>query len=105
MIDQAEQKITVNLSREPLMVDADAMRLAQVFCNLLNNASKFTQAGGDIRITVERQESQAVVTVKDTGIGISHDLLPKIFDMFVQGSTRLNALTAASGSGSPHTRA
>jgi PAS domain S-box-containing protein len=87
MIDQAEHKITVNLSREPLMVDADPMRLAQVFCNLLNNASKFTQAGGDIRITVERQESQAVVTVKDTGIGISHDLLPKIFDMFVQGST------------------
>jgi signal transduction histidine kinase len=63
------------------------MRLAQVFSNLLNNAAKFTPAGGDIRVTAERQGNQAVVRVKDSGIGIAPELMPKVFDMFVHGET------------------
>jgi two-component sensor histidine kinase len=87
LIDEAGHKLTVNLSSEPLMLEADPMRLAQVFSNLLNNAAKFTDSGGDIGVAIERQDDQAVIRVSDSGIGISPDLLPKIFDMFFQGST------------------
>ena len=87
IIDEAGHKLTVSLPPEPLMLEADPMRLAQVFSNLINNAVKFTEPGGDIRVAIERQEDQAVVSVKDSGVGISQELLPKIFDMFFQGST------------------
>jgi CheY-like chemotaxis protein len=69
------------------MVEADPMRLAQVFSNLLINAAKFTDAGGDIRVDVARQDGHVVVCVKDSGIGMSPELLNKVFDMFVQGET------------------
>jgi CheY-like chemotaxis protein len=69
------------------MVEADPTRLAQVFSNLLNNAAKFTEPGGDIRADVERQDTHVIVKIADTGIGISPELLPKVFDMFVQGKT------------------
>jgi len=85
MIDEAGHKLTINLPAELLMVEADPTRLAQVFSNLLNNAAKFTESGGHIRVAVERQDGRAVVRVKDSGIGISPELLPKVFDMFVQG--------------------
>jgi CheY-like chemotaxis protein len=68
-------------------VEADPMRLAQVFSNLLNNAAKFTESGGAIRITTEHRGNRAVVRVKDSGIGIAPELMPKIFEMFVQGET------------------
>lgn len=87
IISEAGQRLTVNLPPEPLMVEADPMRLAQVFWNLLNNAAKFTEPGGNIRIDVERQDSHATIRVKDSGIGIAPELLPRIFDMFIQGST------------------
>lgn len=78
-------ELAVDLSDDPLWLDADTTRLAQVFSNLLNNAAKYTDSGGHIRIHGRREGAQAVVTVRDTGIGISPELLPKIFDMFVQG--------------------
>jgi CheY-like chemotaxis protein/two-component sensor histidine kinase len=87
MINAAGHKLTINLPAELLMVDADPARLEQVFSNLLNNASKFTESGGDIRVDVERQDSYAVIRIKDSGIGMSPELLRKIFDMFVQGDT------------------
>jgi two-component system CheB/CheR fusion protein len=87
VIDEAGHKLTVNLPPEPLMLDADPMRLAQVFLNLLNNAAKFTETGGEIRLDVQRKENHAIARVIDSGAGISPDLLPRIFDMFVQGST------------------
>ncbi len=67
-----------------LSVNADVTRLAQVFVNLLNNAAKYTPRGGRIRLSVERQGGEAVVTIRDSGIGISADALPHIFDMFTQ---------------------
>jgi PAS domain S-box-containing protein len=87
VIDEAGHKLTVNLPPEPLMLEADPMRLAQVFSNLLNNAAKFTESAGNIRVDVQRQENQAVARVIDSGAGISPKLLPRIFDMFFQGST------------------
>jgi PAS domain S-box-containing protein len=86
-IDEAGHKLTIASSLQPLIVEADPMRLAQVFSNLLNNAAKFTPAGGDIRVVAERHGNQAVVRVNDSGIGIAAELMPKIFDMFVQGET------------------
>ncbi len=84
LVEQAGQELTVTLPRQPLMVDADLTRLAQVFLNLLNNAAKYSDPGGQIRLIVEPQGSEVVVTVKDTGIGIAANQLPHIFQMFTQ---------------------
>ena len=67
----------MTLPPEPICLDADPVRLAQVFANLLNNACKYTEPGGHIWLTAERQGSDVVVRVKDTGIGIPTDMLPK----------------------------
>jgi len=84
LIDQMNHQLTVKLPRQALIVDADMTRLAQVFLNLLNNAAKYSDRGGHIQLHVERQGSDAVVTVKDTGIGIAAKQLPRIFEMFTQ---------------------
>ena len=68
----------------PLLVDADVTRLAQVYANLLNNAAKYTEPGGRIRLTVERLGGDAVVRVRDNGVGIAAHMLPKVFDLFTQ---------------------
>jgi PAS domain S-box-containing protein len=99
MIDEAGHKLTLNLPPEPLMVDADPMRLVQVFSNLLNNAAKFTEAGGHIAVDINRKDSQAIVAVQDSGIGIPRELLPKVFDMFVQGSTLTQRMHGGLGLG------
>jgi signal transduction histidine kinase/DNA-binding response OmpR family regulator len=70
---------------EPLWVDGDPVRLAQVLANLLNNAAKYTDSGGTIALEVSREGSAAVVRVRDSGSGISPDALPRIFDMFSRG--------------------
>jgi CheY-like chemotaxis protein len=67
---------------------ADARRLAQVFSNLLNNASKFTPRGGHISLVARRNGANAEVVVTDTGIGISAEMLPRVFDLFAQGQGR-----------------
>jgi CheY-like chemotaxis protein len=68
----------------PVFVDADVTRLAQVFSNLLNNVAKYTDPGGRITLAVERQGSDVVVSVKDTGVGIPAHMLPLVFEMFTQ---------------------
>jgi signal transduction histidine kinase/ActR/RegA family two-component response regulator len=69
---------------EPLFVDADPVRLVQVFANLLNNASKFTPRGGRITLAAGREGGEAVVRVRDSGVGLSAEMLPRVFDMFTQ---------------------
>ena len=84
-IEKAGHQFMVSLPRqEEIVLDADLTRLAQVFGNLLTNSTKFTSSGGQIWLTAERQGNEAVVSVKDTGIGIPVEALPNIFDMFSQ---------------------
>ena len=83
-IDDAGHELTVSLPTEPVYIEADAIRLAQVFSNLLNNAAKFTRAGGHIWLSAERQGNEIAVSVKDNGIGIQPEMLPRVFEMFSQ---------------------
>jgi two-component system CheB/CheR fusion protein len=68
------------------MLRADPVRMAQIFTNLLNNAAKYTRQGGRIWLTVEPGEHEVAVSVRDNGIGIAPDMLPRVFDMFVQAA-------------------
>jgi PAS domain S-box-containing protein len=77
-------RLTVSLPDEPLLVDADRTRLAQVLCNLLNNAAKYSDRGSSISLTVERDGGEAVIRVKDAGVGIPPDMLARVFDLFTQ---------------------
>jgi len=85
LIDARRQELIVTGPAERSFVDGDLTRLAQVVSNLLNNASKFTPSGGRIELTAGRQGSDAVITVRDSGVGIEPGALPHIFDMFAQG--------------------
>ncbi len=84
LIDSNGHKLTVGMPAQPVFVDADVTRLAQAFANLLSNAAKYSERGGRIALTAERQGGDAVVSVKDGGVGIPPDMLPKIFEMFTQ---------------------
>ena len=78
------QDLTLTLPADPMVLEADAARLAQVFGHLLDNASKFTPKGGRVSVVVEREDGIAVVRVRDTGMGIAAEDIPKIFEMFTQ---------------------
>jgi signal transduction histidine kinase len=84
VIEQCGHELTVTLSPEPVYVNGDSVRLAQAFMNLLNNAAKYTERGGRIWLTAERKDSEVVVRVKDTGVGIPPEKLPRLFEMFYQ---------------------
>ncbi|HEX6900920.1 MAG TPA: ATP-binding protein [Thermoanaerobaculia bacterium] len=90
LIQEKEQLLEVHVPEEPVRVTGDLTRLSQVVLNLLNNAAKYTPEGGHIRLTVERQEGEAVIRVRDTGVGIAADLLPEIFELFTQGERSLD---------------
>jgi signal transduction histidine kinase len=77
-------RLTVSLPNYPVWLDADPGRLEQVFSNLLTNAAKYSHDRGDIKLTVERRLEYASVRISDTGIGISAELLPCVFGLFVQ---------------------
>ena len=74
----------ISLPPESLLLDADPVRLAQVVGNLLTNAAKYTEANGHIWLSAERERRQAVLRVRDNGIGIAPDMLPHVFELFVQ---------------------
>ncbi len=84
MIDRGGHELTVRSPSDPVLLDADPTRLAQVFLNLLNNAAKYSERGGRIRLSVEREGNEVVVRVRDTGIGIPASHLPHVFEVFVQ---------------------
>ena len=83
------QILDVRTADEHLLVDGDLVRLSQIVINLLNNAIKYTPAGGRIAVDVARDGDFAVLRVDDTGVGISAELLPRMFDLFVQGERSL----------------
>jgi two-component system CheB/CheR fusion protein len=87
IIDASRHRLTIDLPAAPVAVHADAVRLTQVLANLLHNATKYTDQGGHIALSVRREDDRAVIRVRDTGIGIPAPLLPRIFDMFSQGDS------------------
>jgi PAS domain S-box-containing protein len=91
--------VEIEIDPDPVWIEGDATRLEQVLSNLLNNAIKFTPAGGRITVTAGRQGDEAVVRVKDTGIGIEPHLLPKVFDLFVQADASLDRSQSGLGIG------
>jgi len=83
-VQERGQGLHVSLPSDPVWMNADVVRMTQVFLNLLDNASKFTPEGGSIWITAERAEGHVIVRLKDTGAGITPEELPKLFQMFYQ---------------------
>jgi signal transduction histidine kinase len=78
--------VSVVLPPEPLWVEGDQARLVQVFVNLLNNATRYTPQGGGISVTAAKAGAEVVVSVKDTGIGIAPDMLPRVFELFARAA-------------------
>jgi signal transduction histidine kinase len=98
-IESRSQTLDVRLPRGPVPVDGDRTRLAQVFANLLNNASKYTQASGTVSIELSADAAQARVRVADNGSGLAPESLSRIFDMFVQVDRTLERSQAGLGVG------
>ena len=96
---QRRHELTVTVSPQPIWVYADAARLEQVVVNLLTNAAKYTDDGGRIGLSIEQAGDSAVLRVRDTGIGISPELLPHIFDLFTQAERSLDRSQGGLGIG------
>jgi signal transduction histidine kinase len=84
-----KHQLTVNFPDKPIRLEADPTRFTQIVANLLNNAAKYTDEGGHVRLTVEQKEAEAVVRVRDNGIGITQAMLPRVFDLFAQSDRAL----------------
>jgi CheY-like chemotaxis protein/two-component sensor histidine kinase len=97
--DDKELVLTVTLPTQPIYLNADPARLTQLVGNLLNNACKFTDKGGRVWLTVEREGAQAVIRVRDNGIGIAADQRLHIFEMFEQVDTSLERSRSGLGIG------
>src|SRR5687767_491219 len=80
-----ETKLIADIADEPILVYGDAARLQQIQANLLSNASKYSPRGSEVRLEVRRDGEHAVIRVSDAGRGIEPEMLPRIFDLFVQG--------------------
>jgi len=98
-IDARRHRFDCVLPDEPILVEGDRTRLAQVFSNLLNNAAKYTDPGGQILLSAAREGSDAVVRVRDNGVGLAPESLEHIFDMFVQVDRTLERSQAGLGVG------
>lgn len=98
-IRRRQQTLSVSSSDEPLWLLADAARLEQVLVNLLENASKYTDPGGRVWLSIESDGGQALIRVRDDGIGISQELLPHVFDLFTQADKTLDRSDGGLGIG------
>ena len=99
VIEQAGHEFVVVVPEEPILVDGDATRLAQVVSNLLNNSAKYTPRGGRVRLAACREDDMAVLVVADDGIGIPPNMLGKVFEMFSQVDRALEKTTGGLGIG------
>jgi signal transduction histidine kinase/ActR/RegA family two-component response regulator len=90
LIDARAQTLTVSAPLAPVWLSADFARLSQVVANLLNNAAKYTAEGGRIELIADAAQGEAKISVRDNGSGIEAALLPKVFDLFVQGDRSLD---------------
>jgi signal transduction histidine kinase len=89
----------LNLPAEPVPLMADRLRLAQVFSNLLNNSAKYTEPGGSVTVSAAVGGDRVSVRVRDTGVGIAPEVLPRIFDLFTQVDRSLNRSQGGLGVG------
>ncbi len=99
VIEASGHRLTISLPAEPVHLEADPTRLAQVFGNLLTNAAKYTERGGQITLSARREGGEAVVSVRDTGIGIAPEHLPHVFEMFSQVDSALDRSQGGLGIG------
>ncbi len=99
LIDVQQHKLDIDIPGEEILLDADVVRLTQVFANLLNNAAKYTPKGGHIAIKVRLEGESVAVSVTDNGIGIPADMLSKVFDMFTQVDSSLERSQGGLGIG------
>jgi len=99
LIEGRHHQLNVSLPAAPIRLAADAARLEQVIVNLLTNAAKYTDEGGQIWVTLAREDGTAVLRVRDNGIGISEQLLPRVFDLFTQERRSLDRAQGGLGIG------
>jgi PAS domain S-box-containing protein len=99
MIKERHQRLSVTREGLSIFVHADKARLTQCIANLLTNAAKFTPANGDICVNSRVENGHAIIEVRDTGVGIAADLLPQLFDLFVQGHRSLDRSEGGLGIG------
>jgi signal transduction histidine kinase/DNA-binding response OmpR family regulator len=99
IIDERRHSLELAMPPEPIRVNADLTRLAQVVLNLLNNAAKYTDEGGRLRLSVAVEQNQVVIRVRDNGTGIAPEMLPTIFDLFTQVDRTLDRSQGGLGLG------
>jgi signal transduction histidine kinase/CheY-like chemotaxis protein len=99
LLEQRTQTLTIEAPKSGLLVDGDSARLTQIVSNLLTNASKYTAPGGHITVSVTSENGEAVVRVRDNGVGIAADVLPHVFDLFVQGGQAIDRAEGGLGLG------
>jgi PAS domain S-box-containing protein len=98
-VDRHGHQLAIDVPPAPVWVVGDATRLEQVVVNLIGNAAKYTEPGGRITLAVRREGADAVVRVRDTGVGIASDLLPHVFDLFTQAQRSLDRSEGGLGIG------
>ena len=99
LLEVAQLVFQHTIADDGLTVVGDRLRLSQVFANLLNNAAKYTEPGGTVTLTAERDADRAVIRVRDTGVGIPPDVLPHVFELFTQVDRNLNRSQGGLGIG------
>jgi len=98
-IDAKRHELTINVPGHPVALEADPVRLAQIFSNLLINAAKYTTRGGHIELSVTDGDGQVIVTVRDNGIGISPEMMSRLFTLFAQAQPALGRTEEGLGVG------
>jgi signal transduction histidine kinase len=99
ILEQRAHRLAVDVPRASLLWEGDPVRLAQVVANLLTNAARYTPNGGDIRLVCRRESEEIVLCVRDNGVGIPAELLPRVFDLFTQGKRNLDRAAGGLGIG------
>jgi two-component system CheB/CheR fusion protein len=99
LLEAQGHELVLALSTEPVRLEVDPTRVEQVLQNLLSNAAKYTERGGRIEVSAGREDSDAVVIVRDNGIGIPQELLPRVFDLFTQADRSLDRSQGGLGIG------
>jgi CheY-like chemotaxis protein/nitrogen-specific signal transduction histidine kinase len=99
LFEERAHRLAIEAPRVGLLWEGDPIRLAQVVANLLTNAARYTPRGGDVRLTAIKHGAEVVIRVRDNGVGISAEMLPRIFDLFVQGKRKADRAEGGLGIG------